>query len=409
MEKPEVLPHISEEERGRPQRPHRKWIPWLLVGVFAIIAVLAWRAASHRTKQQQLALAAQARAVALRPVPVTVGRVAQRDLPVYLTGLGTVTAYNTDTIQSRVDGQVMNVYFREGQHVNAGQLLVEIDSRPYQVQLDQAQGQLARDEAQLHDAQLNEGRDKALVGAGVIPRQQYDTQTSLVGQLQGAIAADKAQIANAQLNLTYCRITAPISGRVGLRLVDPGNIIHAASNTGLLVITQLRPIAVIFTLPEEQLTPILQGLRRGQTFRVDAYGRADQHKIAGGKLLATDNLIDETTGTLRLKAVFANENELLFPNEFVNVRIQTQVLRNAVVVPTAALESGTQGDYVFVVRPDRTVSLQPVRIALTQGDSVVISSGLRAGETVVTDGQDKLRNGSHVSAQTSRRAGAPPA
>lgn len=406
MEKHEVLPPLSESESAKPRKPHHRWIPWVLMAIFAVVAVLAWRAVTRSQQEEQSARAAQARAAALRPVPVLATTVIQKDLPVYLSGLGTVTAYNTDTIQTRVDGQVMQVFFREGQHVNAGQLLVTIDSRSYQVALEQAQGQLAKDQAQLHDALLDQSRDKALLADGVIPRQQADTQNSLVGQVQGAIAADKAQISNAQLNLTYCRITAPISGKVGLRLVDPGNIVHAASSTGLLVITQMEPIAVIFTLPEEQITPILQGLRRGQTFNVDAYDRAGQHKIASGTLLATDNLIDQTTGTLKLKAVFANHDEMLFPNEFVNVRIETQVLRNAVVIPAAALQSGSRGNYVFVVKPDNTVAIQPVQTALTQGNSVVVSSGVRPGETVVTDGQDKLRNGSHVTTRTSRSSGA---
>lgn len=406
MEKHEVLPRLPETENRRPQKPHHRWIPWVLMAIFAVVAVLAWRAVTRSQQQEEAARAAQARAAALRPVPVTVATVARQDLPVYLTGLGTVTAYNTDTIQTRVDGEVMKVFFREGQHVNSGQLLVQIDPRPYQVQLDQAQGQLAKDQAQLHDVLLDQARDKTLLADGVIPRQQYDTQNALVGQVQGAIVADKAQIGNAQLNLTYCQITAPISGKVGLRLVDPGNIVHAASTTGLLVITQMEPIAVIFTLPEEQITPVLQGLRRGQSFRVQAYDRAGQRLIATGTLLATDNLIDQTTGTLRLKAVFSNRDEMLFPNEFVNVRIETEVLRNAVIIPAAALQSGSRGNYVFVVKTDNTVALEPVQTSLTQGNSVVVSSGVQPGETVVTDGQDKLRNGSHVTTRASHSAGA---
>lgn len=406
MEKHEVLPPLSETESVKSKKPHHRWIPWVLMAIFAVVAVLAWRAVTRSQQQEQAAREAEARAAALRPVPVTATTVIRKDLPVYLSGLGTVTAYNTDTIQTRVDGQVMKVFFREGQHVNAGQILVSIDPRAYQVQLAQAQGQLAKDQAQLHDALLDQARDKALLADGVIPRQQVDTQNSLVGQIQGSIVADKAQISNAQLNLTYCQIIAPIAGKVGLRLVDPGNIVHAASSTGLLVITQMEPIAIIFTLPEEQITPILQGLRRGQTFRVDAYDRAGQHKIASGSLLATDNLIDQTTGTLKLKAVFSNRDELLFPNEFVNVRIETQVLRNAVVIPAAALQSGSRGNYVFVVKPDHTVAIQPVQTSLTQGNSVVVSSGVEPGETVVTDGQDKLRNGSHVTTRTPRPSGA---
>ena len=372
---------------------------------FAVVAVLGWRAAVKRQQEQQQARAAQARAAALRPVPVAVAQVQKRDFPVYLAGLGSVTAYNTDTIQTRVDGQIMKVFFREGQHVTAGQPLVQIDPRPYQVQLQQAQGQLDHDQAQLQDALLDLARDKALVSDGVIPRQQFDTQAALVEQLQGSVQADKAQIANAQLNLVYCKITAPISGKVGLRLVDPGNIVHAASTSGLLVITQMQPIAVIFTLPEEQLTPILQGLRRGQFFPVEAYDRADQHKIASGRLLATDNLIDQSTGTLRLKAVFPNQDEVLFPNEFVNVHIQTEILHNALLIPASALQHGTQGDFVFVVRPDHTAEERAVQIDRTQGNFAIIRSGLTPGDTVVSDGLDKLHNGSHITPQSPHKAG----
>lgn len=401
----DVLPRLSEQETGPRQRRGRKWVPWLVLLAFAVIAVLGWRVAVQRQQAAQQVLAAQARAAALLPVPVTVASVGRRNLPIYLTGLGSVTAYNTDTIQTRIDGQIMQVFIREGQHVTAGQPLLQIDPRPYQVQLQQAQGQLDHDQALLRDALLNLARDKALVDSGVIPKQQFDTQASLVAQLQGSVQADKAQIANAQLNLAYCHITAPISGKVGLRLVDPGNIVHAASASGLLVITQMQPIAVIFTLPQEQLTPILQGLRRGQSFPVDAYDRSDQHKIASGKLLATDNLIDQTTGTLRLKAVFSNENELLFPNEFVNVHIQTQVLRNALLIPASALQHGTQGDFVFVVHPDRTVEQRTVQIDRTQGSLAIIHSGLTFGDTVVSDGLDRLHNGSHITPQSPHKAG----
>ncbi|MGH9359192.1 MAG: MdtA/MuxA family multidrug efflux RND transporter periplasmic adaptor subunit [Terriglobia bacterium] len=400
----EVLPHLSEPETGRRQRPGRRWLPWLILLAFAVIAVLGWRAAVRRQQAQQQALAAQARAAALRPIPVTVAKVEQRNFPIYLTGLGSVTAFNTDTIQTRVDGQIMKVFFREGQHVAAGQPLVEIDPRPYQVQLEQAQGQLSRDQAQLNNAIVDLGRDKALVASGVIPKQQFDTQTALVAQLQGSIQADKAQIASAQLNLAYCHITAPISGKVGLRLVDPGNIVHASDTTGLIVITQMQPIAVIFTLPQELLAPILQGIRRGQSFPVDAYDRADQHKIASGTLVATDNRVDQTTGTLRLKAVFANQDELLFPNEFVNVHIQTQVLRNALLIPASSLQHGTQGDFVFVVQPDNTVEQRIVQIDRTEGNFAIIRSGLAPSDTVVSDGLDRLNNGSHITPRSPQKA-----
>ena len=394
----DVLTRSQEQKEGMPPGRHHRWVPWVLMAVFGVVAVLGWRAANQRAKEEQAMLAVQARAAALRPVPVAVAKVAQRDFPVYLTGLGSVTAYNTDTIQPRVSGEIMKILFREGQFVQAGQLLAQIDPRPYEVQLQQAQGQLARDQAQLNEAQLDLQRDKSLFASGIVPRQQVDTQQALVDQLQGSIATDKAQIASARLNLQYCQLTAPISGKLGLRMVDVGNIVQPTS--GIVVITQLQPIAVIFTLPEEQLGPILRGLRADQSFEVEAYDRADVHQIATGMLLATDNLINQSTGTLRLKAKFANSDQALFPNEFVNIHIRSQVLRNALVVPAAALQHTNRGDFVFVVRPDRTVEERPVETQLTQGNFVVLSSGVKPGETVVTDGQDKLHVGSHVILQS---------
>jgi membrane fusion protein, multidrug efflux system len=395
----EVLTPIGEKNTGLPPGRHHRWVPWVLMAVFAVVAGLGWRAANQRARQEQAMRLAQARAAALRPIPVAVAKVIRRDFPVYLTGLGSVTAYNTDTIQPRVSGEIMKVLFQEGQYVRAGQLLAQIDPRPYEVQLEQAQGQLARDQAQLDEAQLELKRNTALFASGIVPRQQVDTQQALVNQLRGSIATDKAQISSVQLNLQYCQLTAPISGKLGLRMVDVGNIVQPT--TGIVVITQLQPIAVIFTLPEEQLGPILRGLRVGRSFEVQAYDRTDAHQIATGILLATDNLINQSTGTLRLKAKFANNNEALFPNEFVNIHIRTEVLRNALVVPAAALEHTTRGNFIFVVRPDRTVEERQVETQVTQGNFIVLSSGIKADETVVTDGQDKLHVGSHVTPQAS--------
>ncbi len=348
----------------------------------------------RRQQEEQAVRAAAARAAALRPVPVAVAETRAENFPVYLEGLGTVTAYNTDTIKPRVAGQIMKLFFREGQHADAGQKLVQIDPRPYEVQLQQAEGQLGHDQAQLRDDQLNLTRDQALYKSGVIPLQQLNTQEALVGQLQGSIASDKAAIANAKLNLSYCLLTAPISGKIGLQMVDVGNYVSAG--TSIISINQMEPITVIFTLPEQQITPILRGLRDGQSFPVSAYDRADVHEIARGSLLATDNQIDQTTGTLRLEARFANRDEDLFPNEFVNIHIETEVLPHALLMPAAALQHGPQGDFVFVVQPNKTVAEQPVKINMTQGNFMVVQSGLKRGETVVTDGQDKLHVGSHV-------------
>jgi membrane fusion protein, multidrug efflux system len=329
-------------------------------------------------------------------VPVVVAAAQHGDLPVYFNGIGNVTAFNTVTVHSRVDGQLINVAFREGQYVHEGDLLAQIDPRPFQVQLEQAQGQLAKDQAQRKDAQVNFERYKLLFNEGVIPQQQLDTQGALVGQFDGAITSDQSQIDNAKLQLTYSRITAPISGRIGLRLVDPGNIVHATDPNGLLVITQLQPIAVIFTLPQDELPQVNAKLRAGVQLSVDAYDRDDTQKIAAGKLLTIDNQIDPTTGTYKLKSVFDNKDNALFPNQFVNVHMLVDTKHDLTIVPAPAIQRGPQGTYVYVVGGDNTVKIHPVTIAQTAGNSVGLSSGLNTGDVVVTDGQDKLQDGSKV-------------
>jgi multidrug efflux system membrane fusion protein len=328
-------------------------------------------------------------------VPVSVATVERRDLPVYLTGLGSVTAFNTVSVKSRVDGQLIQVAFREGQEVKKGDLLAVIDPRPYQVALDQAEANLLKDHSQLKDAQLDLQRYKDLVADGVVSHQQVDTQEALVGQLEGTVGADKAAIENAKLNLTYCHITAPVDGRIGLRLVDPGNMVHATDTNPLLVITQLQPIAVIFTLPEDSLPTVAQHMRGG-TLKVEAYSRDDQTKLATGTLLTIDNQIDQTTGTGKLKAIFDNHERDLWPNQFVNVRLLLEVRKNATVVPAAAVQRGPQGTYAYVVTANDTVEVRPVTLALTQGNVTAIAQGVAPGEVVVTDGQDKLQNGSKV-------------
>lgn len=329
-------------------------------------------------------------------VPVVVATAQQGDLPVYFNGLGTVTAFNTVTVRSRVDGQLVSVAFKEGQFVHEGDLLAQIDPRPFEVQLEQAQGQLAKDQAQRKDAEANLERYKLLFKEGVIPQQQLDTQTALVGQFDGAIQSDQSQIANAKLQLTYSRITAPISGRVGLRLVDPGNIVHANDTNGLVVITQLQPIAVLFSLPQDQLPQVNSKLRSGVQLSVDAYDRDDSDKIAVGKLLTIDNQIDPTTGTYKLKAVFNNENNALFPNQFVNVHLLVDTKRDLTIVPASAIQRGPQGTYVYAVTSDNSAKIRPVTIAQTTGNSIGLSSGINAGDVVVIDGQDKLQDGSKV-------------
>ncbi len=328
-------------------------------------------------------------------VPVSVATVERRDLPVYVTGLGSVNAFNTVAVKSRVDGQLVRVAFREGQEVKKGDLLVVIDPRPYQVALDQAQATLLKDQSQLKNAQLDLQRYNGLVAAGVVSHQQVDTQEALVGQLEGSVHADQAAIENAKLNLTYCHITAPVDGRIGLRLVDTGNMVHANDANPLLVITQLQPIAVIFTLPEDSLPVVAQHMRAG-TLRVEAYSRDDRTKLASGNLLTIDNQIDQSTGTGKLKAIFDNREHDLWPNQFVNVRLLLEVRKDSTVVPAAAVQRGPQGTFAYIVKANNTVEVRPVTLALTQGNVTAIAQGIAPGEVVVTDGQDKLQNGSKV-------------
>src|SRR5580692_9061793 len=340
------------------------------------------------------------------PAPVVVTTAQKGDLPVYLIGLGSAAAFNTVTVRSRVDGQVVKVNFTEGQFVHEGDALIEIDPRPYQVMLEQAEGQLAKDQAQLHDVQVDFERYTLLYNEGVIPKQQVDTQQAQVGQFQGSIKADQATIDNAKLQLVYARITAPISGRVGLRLVDIGNIVHATDTTGLLVITQLQPISVIFTLPQDQLQQVLVKIRGGGVLPVQAFDRDDTTKIADGKLATIDNQIDPTTGTYKLKAIFSNDNNVLFPNQFVNVHMLVDTKRNVVILPAAAIQRGPQGTYVYVVAGGDTVKIRMVTVAQTTGNNVGVSSGLNAGDVVVIDGQDKLQNDSKVIANAAPTGGA---
>ena len=331
-------------------------------------------------------------------VPVAVATAQTGDFPVYLVGLGSVTAFNTVTVRSRVDGQIVKVNFTEGQFVHQGDSLIEIDPRPYQVMLEQAEGQLTKDQAQLHDVQVNFERYQLLYGEGVIAKQQVDTQQAQVGQFQGAIKADQATIDNAKLQLVYAHITAPISGRVGLRLVDIGNIVHASDTSGLLVITQLQPISVIFTLPQDQLPQVMNKLHGGiaSQLRVEAYDRDDSKKIAEGNLATIDNQIDPATGTYKLKATFSNNDNSLFPNQFVNVHMLVDTRHNLMIVPASAIQRGPQGMYVYVVTGGDTAKIRPVTVAQTTGNNVGISAGLSSGETVVIDGQDKLQDGSRV-------------
>ena len=366
------------------------------LGLVCVAAILLFFSACKSGSQsdEKKALAATS-----RPIPVSVASATVQDFPVYLTGLGSVTAFNTVNVKSRVDGQLVAVNVREGQEVKQGELLAQIDPRPFQVQLEQGQAQLYRDQAQQRDAQLNYQRFRDLLHeSGAMSQQQVDTQKAQADQLEGASRADQAAINNAKLQLTYSRITAPISGRIGLRLVDPGNIVHAADPNGLFVITQMHPIAVVFTLPEDRLPAVAQRMKKG-ALTVDAFSRDNRTQLASGKLLTIDNQIDQQTGTGKLKAVFENTEGVLWPNQFVNVRLLLDVRKGSVVVPSVAVQRGPDGSFVFVVKPDKTVETRPVTVALAEGNLTAISNGLQSGDSVVTDGQDKLQKGMRVEPQ----------
>jgi len=340
--------------------------------------------------------AAPARNASVPPaVPVSVATASRTDLPVRLTALGSVTAFNTVTVRPRVDGQLMRVLFQEGQFVQKGELLAEIDPRPFQVQLEQAEGQLARDQAQLANARVDLTRYETLLSEDSIARQNVDAQKSTVAQLEAALKVDQAAIDSARLNLTYSRITAPLSGRVGLRLVDVGNVVSASATTGLVVITQVDPIAVVFTLPEDALSRVLPRIRAGVRLPVDAFDRSGATRLATGSVVTVDNQIDQSTGTVRLKAVFDNRDHALFPSQFVNVQMLADTERAQLLVPAAAVQQGPQGQFVYLVRDGKAV-VQSVQVAEVEAERASIRSGLNAGDVVVTDGIDRLREGSRV-------------
>jgi multidrug efflux system membrane fusion protein len=438
---------LTQRPADSTESPHGSGLRKIIIiaVVLALVAIVGWRI--YAGKQAAQAEADKAAAQARRPIPVQVSVVQQRNVPVFLTALGTVTAYNTVTVNARVSGQLLHVNFREGQNVHKGQLLMEIDPAPYKAALDQAIGQLAKDEANQKNTAAESQRYTALYNAGVVSKETQQLQVSNEGQAAGTIKADQASIEAARVNLNYTRITSPIDGVVGLRQVDPGNIVNAgstsgsSSSSGLVVITQIHPIAIIFTLPEDQLPQVQRAMKASaQPLVVEAYDRTDAHKIAAGTLLTIDNQIDTTTGTAKLKAVFDNTDNSLFANQFVNVRLVLTQRPNAIVVPTAAISTGTQGDYVFVVNPGPTpaakrknlpgassstghktsaadadapttgkdgkprtpyhVDTVPVHVDFVIGTNSVLADGaVQAGQQVVVDGQEKLVDGGNVTPQ----------
>jgi membrane fusion protein, multidrug efflux system len=396
----------SEEVGDVPGHPPRPWSrrTWVICLVVAFLLAGGAYFALNRPGRAQPAARPGAGGAAGRAVPVLTVTTRTGDLGVYLTALGSVTALNIVTVRSRVDGQLMRTLFREGQNVRAGDLLAEIDPRPFEAQLTQAEGQLARDQAALSNARLDLERYRRLVAGGFIAQQQLDTQASAVVQAEGNVKANLGQIESIKLQLTYCRILAPINGRAGLRLVDPGNMVKANDPGGLVVLAQVEPIAVVSAIPQDHLPPVLARMRGGSPIPVDAYDREGRTKLATGTLVAVDNQIDPGTGTVKIKASFANADGALFPNQFVNVRVLVDTLRGAVLVPVEAVQRGVQGPFVYVVRADKTVELRKVALGPTEGGLAPVRDGLKAGEAVIVDGADKVQERSRVEPTSRDRA-----
>jgi multidrug efflux system membrane fusion protein len=391
---------IKEREglRTRIRRPRLRW--GRIVIALALLALVGFGlyrlVAPSRAPTAGPGQGGSAKSNPLPPQPVGTATIARGDIRVVLNALGTVTPLATVTVKTQISGLLMQIGFAEGQMVHKGDFLAQIDPRPYQVALEQAQGALARDQALLHNAQLDFQRYTTLVKQDSLSRQQLDTQASLVQQDMGTVKTDQAAIDSAKLNLVYCHITAPVTGRVGLRQVDEGNYVQNGDPNGLVVITQLQPISVIFVLPEDNVPEITRQPNGGAGLQVAAFDRADLHQLAVGRLETIDNQIDTTTGTVKFRALFDNQDNALFPNQFVNAKLVVETLRGVVTAPTAAIQRGEPGTFVYAIRPDSTVHVQPVKLGPTDGDKVEIVSGLSEGDRAVTDGADRLREGAKV-------------
>ena len=376
---------------SRPARRSRlRWLFWVLL-VLAIIGVGVWY---YPKPENQPKTAGRNQFGG--PTPVGVATVQKGDMPVTLTGLGTVTPLATVTVKTQINGYLVTVAFQEGQMVKKGDFLAQIDPRPYQVALEQAEGQLAKDQALLKNAQLDLQRYNTLVAQNSIATQTRDTQVSLVSQDQAAVKTDQAQVDAQKLNLVYAHIVSPVTGRVGLRQVDAGNYVQTSDPNGIVVVTQLQPISVIFTLPEDNLPAVMKQVHAGADLPVTAYDRTGTTELGKGRLETVDNQIDTTTGTVKLRAIFDNEQEILFPNQFVNVQLLVNTMKGVDIVPTAAIQHGAPGAFVYVVKPDQTAAVQKVKLGPGDGQQIAVLDGLQPGEKVVVDGSDRLREGAKV-------------
>ena len=379
-----------------------RWIGIAAAVIVVIAAIFYWRNTSSSNDTSGTQSAQQRTAGGSRGMrggalaPVQAATATSESVPRYLTGLGTITAANTVTVRSRVDGQLLAIHFQEGQQVKAGDLLAEIDPSQFKIALAQAQGQLAKDQATLANARRDLARFQQLVKTNLVSRQELDAQQALVNESVGTIKADEAAVASAQLQLDWSRITAPIDGRVGLKQVDIGNQISSSDTTGIVVLTQTHPIDLIFTLPENDIATVVKAQKAGLTLSVEAWDRTNTQKLSSGSLLSLDNQIDATTGTIKLKARFNNEDDALFPNQFVNARMLVDTQQNAVVIPTAAVQMGNEGHFVWVLDSEDKVSKHRVTVGIQDSQKVVITGGISTGDRVVTDGIDRLTEGAKV-------------